>query len=267
MTLGYLRSGVRRRGFPAEAVNLFAAKIGITMATAVLDPGPLEACCREVLNLTAPRAMVCLDPILVEIASLPEGFPQSYDVPDFPADESSKKHSIPFSRKIYIDRSDFMSTDSDRSFRRLTPKQPVGLKYAGLVLAVKDIEVDPATGLAKTLKCEVVAGGEKPRAFIHWVEASSAVPIEVHLINRLFKSKTPEQAVGGYIADLAPDSLVIMSSAVADVAVGHASINPDRPYDTRFQFERLGYFCADVPNAAGRRVFNRTVELKEDKGK
>lgn len=255
-------TALKRRGFPPEAINMFCAKIGVTMSKVAFDPGMLEACVREVLNNTAKRVMAVLDPIKVTIANFPEAKARLLDVPNIPHDPSQGTHSIPFSSVIYIERSDFQQK-AEKGYRRLTPSQPVGLKYTGNVLSVESVVCDNR-GEVTELKARITPLEEtsKPKAFIHWV--SNPIPCEVRIYERLFRHKNPEdpeEVPGGFITDCNKDTLTVMNETLIDQSVKGAKI-----YD-RFQFERIGFFSIDTDTTANKLVFNKTVALKEDSGK
>jgi len=256
-------TALRRRGFPVEAINNFCAQLGLTGAQAVAEPSMLEASVRDVLNVTAPRVMVVLDPIKVTIVNLEEEA-IIVTAPDFPAVETSTTHQIRLEKVIYIERDDFMESSSDKGYRRLTPQQSVGLKHAGLVLTVENVTKN-ADGVVSELQVKCAAADKaekKPKAFIHWV--SAPVTCEVRLYERLFNHKNPEdsaQVPGGFITDCNRDSLKTISNALAD-----KSMLTVKPYDN-FQFERIGFFSVDTDSTADHLVFNRTVTLREDKGK
>ncbi|NWY00040.1 SYQ ligase, partial [Nothoprocta ornata] len=279
-------TALRRRGFPAEAINNFCARVGVTVAQATMEPHLLEACVREVLNEKAPRAMAVLEPLKVTITNFPA--PEALDVlvPNFPADESRGFHKVPFEPTIYIEETDFRE-DVDKGYKRLAPGQPVGLRHTGYVIAVQNVIKD-ASGRIMELEvtCTKSDAADKPKAFIHWV--SEPLACEVRLYERLFLHKNPEdpaEVPGGFLSDLNPDSLRVVDTALVDRSVVSA-----QPF-SKFQFERLGYFSVD-PDSSARKVrlaerggsvpsrrvlralppspqlvFNRTVTLKEDPGK
>lgn len=254
-------TALRRRGFPSEAINNFCAQMGVTGAQSSVDPSALEASVRDVLNITAPRALVVLDPLKITIKNFPHKESVEIQVPNYPSNPEKGSHSIWLDKVIYIERSDF-SENPEKGFRRLTPSQSVGLRYAGFVIKVSDVIKDE-NGALKELHCVCDSSEttEKPKAFIHWVSRPNE--IEVRLYEKLFKHKNPEDAnevPGGFLSDCNHDSLKIVT-AYADASVMNAKI-----YD-KYQFERIGYFSADPDSREGHLVFNRTVTLKEDAGK
>nr|XP_056709605.1 glutamine--tRNA ligase [Euleptes europaea] len=256
-------TALRRRGFPAEAINNFCAKVGVTVAQCTMEPHMLEACVREVLNEQAPRVMAVLEPLRVTITNFPAPH-QTLDVqaPNFPADETKGFHKVPFQSTVYIERSDFREVP-DKGYKRLAPSQPVGLRHTGYVIAVQNIIKD-TSGHVQELEvtCMKSEVAEKPKAFIHWV--SDPLVCEVRQYERLFLHKNPEdptEVPGGFLSDVNPNSLCVIEEALVDRSVGEA-----KPFD-KFQFERLGYFSLDPDSTDTKLVFNQTVTLKEDPGK
>ncbi|PVD25217.1 hypothetical protein C0Q70_15715 [Pomacea canaliculata] len=247
-------TALRRRGFPAEAINYFCAKVGVTMAQTVIDPIMLESCVREVLNVVAPRAMAVLEPLKVVIENFPADVTRrEVTVPNFPGDESRGSHIVPFTEVVFIERSDFRE-DADKNYKRLAVNQPVGLRHTGFVISVDRVIKNSEGEITELrVKCNSASDAAKPKGFIHWV--SEPLPCEVRLYERLFLHKNPEdsnEVPGGFLSDVNRDSLTVLSNAVVDVSVRSAKV-----FD-RFQFERNGFFSL---------VFNRTVTLKEDPGK
>ncbi|ESO91225.1 hypothetical protein LOTGIDRAFT_228742 [Lottia gigantea] len=255
-------TALRRRGFPAEAINLFCAKVGVTMAQTVIDPVLLESCIRDVLNITAPRVMCVFEPLKVTISNLPPDTPSEVTVPNFPADEKKGHHKVPLRNVIYIDQSDFREV-ADKSYKRLSTNQTVGLRHAGLVISVDKIIKDKNGRPSELLvSCKKSTETEKPKAFIHWV--SDGLECEIRLYERLFHHKNPEdpsEVPGGFLTDVNTNSLTVIPNALIDVSTKQA-----KTFD-KFQFERCGFFSVDPDSSAKRLVFNRTVSLKEDPGK
>ena len=250
-------AALRRRGFPAEAINDFCARIGVTGARMTVDPAMLEAVVRQNLNQSAPRTMVVLEPIKVVLTNIIGGVGCEVAVPDFP--ESEKCHKVAFGSTLFIDAEDFKE-EAEKGYRRLTSAQPVGLKHVGYVIKVTNIIRDSKGGI-KQINAEATPIKEsdaKPKAFIHWV--SDPVEVEVRLYERLFKHKSPEdpaEVPGGFLSDTNPDSIKVLK-CYAD-----KSILGSKVYD-RYQFERVGFFSVDPDSDNNNLVFNRTVSLKED---
>lgn len=254
-------TALRRRGFPPEAINKFCSKVGVTMAQTVTDPLLLESCVRDELNITAPRVMAVLEPLKVTIQNFDKEV--KLNVANFPQDPSKGSHEISFGKTIFIEQSDFKEV-AEKGFRRLTPDQSVGLKYAGMVIKLHKVVKDSNGKMSELLvNCESTETAEKPKAFIHWV--SSPLKCEVRLYERLFKHKNPEdpsEVPGGFITDCNKDSLTVISDALVEQTVKGAAV-----YD-KFQFERIGFFSIDPDSTKLKKlVFNRTIPLKEDPGK
>ncbi|BFF89765.1 probable glutamine--tRNA ligase [Drosophila madeirensis] len=255
-------TALRRRGFPAEAINNFCAQMGVTGAQIAVDPAMLEASVRDVLNVTAPRRLVVLEPLKVTIKNFPHAAPVQLEVPDFPQNPEKGSHKIILDRVIYIERGDFKE-EPEKGYRRLSPQQSVGLRHAGLVISVEEVVKHPATGDVVELICSSQSAeqAEKPKAFVQWV--SQPIPLEVRLYEQLFKHKNPEdtnEVPGGFLTDVCEHTISVVQ-AFADQALAQVKV-----YD-KFQFERIGFFSVDPDTSNNRIVFNRTVGLKEDSGK
>ena len=258
-------TALRRRGFPASAINNFCAQMGLTGALTCVDPNMLEACVRDDLNQNAKRTMAILEPLRLRLLNLPaEKRGITLEVPDFPSEPERGTHSIAFDDIIYIERSDFREANTEKRYRRLTLDQPVGLRYANFVISVQEIIKD-AEGQLQELFVNAIpieAVEKKPKAFIHWV--SRPVQCEVRLYERLFNHKNPEdkeQVPGGFLSDCNRDSLSVLTESLVDQSIASSAV-----YE-KFQFERMGYFSTDSDSTKDRLVFNRTVNLKEAAGK
>jgi len=251
-------TALRRRGFPPEAINSFCARMGVTGAQSVVDPMMLEASVRDVLNETAPRVMVVLNPLKLVISSCDK---TKVVVPDFPNDPAKGSHEVTLNKVVYIDGSDFKESP-EKGYRRLSPNQTVGLKHAGLVLTVEKVVKSSDGNVTEVqVSAEPVSNSNKPKAFIQWV--SDPARIEVRLYERLFNHKNPEDPTavpGGFLSDINPNSLKVETGFV------DKSILSAKHFD-KFQFERIGFFSVDPDSTARNLVFNRTVTLKEDAGK
>lgn len=252
-------AALRRRGYPAEAINNFCARMGVTGAQMTIDPSMLEAVVRSTLNLTAPRTMVVLEPLKVNIVNLKKN--QKITVPDFPDNPDKGSHEVTLSATIYIERSDFKEV-GEKGYRRLTPDQPVGLRHAGYVLKLLKVVARENDGQAAEIdvECCPVEKADKPKAFVHWV-GGQPLAVEVRLYERLFVHKVPDEVQGGFLQDVNENSLCVLKGALADRHLLHAKV-----YD-KFQFERMGFFSLDPDTNKDKIVFNRTVSLKEDAGK
>ncbi|KAJ8394750.1 hypothetical protein AAFF_G00041050 [Aldrovandia affinis] len=255
-------TALRRRGFPAVAINNFCARVGVTVAQTTTEPHLLEACVREVLNDSAPRAMAVLEPLKVTINNISHMTQVEVSVPDFPANEARGSHNVPFTNIIYIESSDFRE-EMEKGYKRLCPGQPVGLRHAGYVITLESCMKDVSGKVVElVVSCTSSDVAEKPKAFIQWV--SQPLQCEVRLYERLFLHKNPEdvsEVPGGFLSDINPDSMQVIDSALVD-----RSVLGSKAFD-KFQFERIGYFSVDPDSTEERMVFNRTVTLKEDPGK
>jgi len=257
----YTLSALRRRGFPPEAINWFCAKIGVTMAQTQIDLSMLEYCVRTVLNTTAPRAMAVLEPVKVTIENFPGSSTIELIAPNFPSDESKGSHKIYFDKVVYIDASDFQeNSEADKSYKRLSLSQPVGLRYSGYQISVKEVKKIPIRTVSELIvTCTKTSDEVKPKGWIHWV--SNPLKCEIRLYEKLFKHPNPEdpkEVPGGWLSDVNRDSIKIIQDALVDRSVLGAKV-----YD-KFQFERVGYFSVDKDSSEDMIVFNRTVTLKED---
>ncbi|KAF7632655.1 hypothetical protein Mgra_00007959 [Meloidogyne graminicola] len=263
-------TALRRRGIPPEVINKFVESLGITVAQTLIDPAMLDAFCRDYLNLTAPRTMAVLEPLKILIKNYEQiGFLPGHTlkVKHFPADpKCCEEWEIAFDKEIFIEKADFRE-EAEKSYRRLTLKQPVGLRHINLIIKVESIEKDEKTGEIKQLivNAEMALNNLiKPKAFIHWV--AKPIKCQVRLYEKLFLHKNPEdpiQVPGGFLTDINPNSLTILNNSLVDVSIA----NNAKPYD-KFQFERNGFFCVDAKELdKGNLVFNRTVSLREDVGK
>ncbi|MHB1457487.1 MAG: glutamine--tRNA ligase/YqeY domain fusion protein [Armatimonadota bacterium] len=256
-------AGLRRRGYTPEAIHEFCKKIGIAKNESIVDVAVLEDCVREDLNKKAPRVMAVMDPIKVVITNYPEGQTEYLDAVNNPEDPSAGVRQVPFGRELYIERDDFREDPPPKYFR-LIPGREVRLRYAYFIKCV-DVVKDE-NGEIVELQCtydpETKGGnaqdGRKVKATIHWVAIDQAVEAESRLYSHLFIKQDPEDVEEGmdYISNLNPDSLSVASCFV------EPSLTTAEP-GTRFQFERVGYFCVDKDSSAEKLVFNRTATLRD----
>jgi glutaminyl-tRNA synthetase len=254
--------GMRRRGYTPEAIRAFCDRIGVAKRENVVDVALLEHAVREDLNRRAPRVMGVLDPLKVVIENYPEGQTEEFEVLVNPEDPSAGMRKVPFSRELYIERDDFRE-DPPKKYFRLAPGREARLRGAYFVTCI-GFEKDPATSEITLLRCTydpATRGGDAPdgrkvKATLHWVSAEHALDVEVRLYDRLFTAETPGDS-GDYRADLNPNSLEVRPHCKIEPSVASAASG------TRYQFERLGYFCVDADSRPGALVFNRTVTLKD----
>jgi glutaminyl-tRNA synthetase len=258
-------SGLRRRGYTPEAIREFCARIGVARADSVVDVAQLEHSIREDLNRRAPRVMAVLRPLRVVIDNYPEERSEELDAVNNPEDPAAGTRKVPFSRVLYIERDDFRE-DPPKQFFRLAPGREVRLRYAYFVKCVGVVK-DASSGEITELRCTydpATRGGDSPdgrkvKATLHWVSAKHAIGAEVRLYDHLFAKPDPEEVNEGqdFFSNLNPNSL----ERLADCRV-EPSLRGTAP-GSRFQFERLGYFCVDRDSTADRPVFNRTVTLRD----
>jgi len=256
-------SGMRRRGYTPASIRNFSDTIGIAKRNNVIDVALLEHHVREDLNKVANRVMAVLDPLKVVITNYPEGQTEYLPAINNPEDETAGSRELPFSRELWIEKSDFME-DAPKKFFRMAPGREVRLKYAYFVTCnevIKDEEgnvtelhctYDPASKGGKS------PDGRKVRGAMHWVDAQNCLEAEIRLYDRLFNTESPDsEKEKDFKEFLNPDSLNIIEKAYIE-----PSVKGD-PYLTHYQFERTGYFNVDKDSSDEKMVFNRTVSLKD----
>jgi glutaminyl-tRNA synthetase len=259
-------SGMRRRGYPPEAIRNFCERIGVAKADSTVDFALLEFCVREILNKTAPRVMGVLRPLKVVIENYPEDRTEMLEAINNPEDPAAGTRQVPFSREIYIERDDFME-DPPKKFFRLAPGREVRLRYAYFITCT-DVIRDPDTGEVAQLRCTydpATRGGDAPdgrkvKGTLHWVSAADAMDAEVRLYNHLFAKENPNEVEAGktFADALNPNSLEILPGCKLEPGLARAEAGK------RYQFERIGYFCLDSRDATeANPVFNRIVTLRD----
>ncbi len=265
-------SGLRRRGYTPASIKNFCSTIGIGKSDSRISMGVLENEIRNDLNTNAERRMCVLDPIKVIIDNYPDDLVEEVTGKNHPQDPERGQRTLPFSKELYIERSDFME-EPPRKYHRLGPNREVRLRYGYLVQYVSHVK-DETTGEIVEIHCtydpESKGGsapdGRKVKGTIHWVSAAAGVPVTVNMYDRLFKVEDPEGDKDvDFLEQLNPDSQVVINNAIAE-----PSLSKMQPGES-VQFERQGYFCLDPvePEKDGKPVFNRTVTLRDswDKGK
>jgi glutaminyl-tRNA synthetase len=253
---------MRRRGYTPEAIRTFCDRIGVAKRENIVDVALLEHALREDLNRRAPRVMGVLNPLRLVIENYPEERTEAFGIVNNPEDAAAGTRQVPFSRVLYIERDDFME-NPPKKFFRLAPGREVRLRGAYFVTCTEVVK-DPASGEIVELRCSYdpatrggdALDGRKVKATLHWVSAAHALDAEVRLYDRLFNSETPG-ATREYKDDLNPASLQVLRGCKLEPSVAGAAAG------TRYQFERLGYFCVDSDSTHGALVFNRTVTLKD----
>jgi glutaminyl-tRNA synthetase len=258
-------SGIRRRGYTPEAVRNFCSAIGVSKTTGSIELAMLEHFVREDLNKRAARAMAVLHPLKVVIDNYPENQTEEMDAVNNPEDASAGSRKVPFSRVLYIEQDDFREVPPPKYFR-LSPGREVRLRYGYFITCTSVVKNDK--GEVVEVHCtydpETRGGnsppdGRKVRSTIHWVSAAHAVDAEVRIYENLFNKEDPNQTVEGedFTANLNPNSIELLTDAKLEPSLANAAPG------SRYQFERLGYFCVDPDSAPGKPVFNRTVALKD----
>jgi len=259
-------SALRRRGYTPAAIRRLADQIGVAKVNSIVDTAFLESCVREDLNKASRRAMVVLRPLRVVLTNYPEGRTELLDCVNNPEDPGAGMRQVPFSRLLYIEREDFIE-DPPKKFFRLSPGKEVRLRYAYFITCT-DVIKDPATGEVVELRCVYdpatrggdSADGRSPKATLHWVSAEHAIEAEVRLYDTLFTKRDPKDIEEGedWKSSLNPKSLEVVRGAKVEPMLR------DAPSGSRWQFERMGYFCVDTKDSKpGAPVFNRTVTLRD----
>jgi glutaminyl-tRNA synthetase len=253
--------GLRRRGFTPASIRLFAERAGVSKAHQWIDMAELERALRDDLDPKAPRAMAVTDPVRVVIGNWPEGQVERLSAPVHPHDESRGRREFLIGREVWIERDDFRPAP-EKGFFRLVPGGEVRLRY-GYIIRCERFETD-ASGKVTTIHATYdpatksgTPGARNVKGAIHWVAAADALPAEFRLYDRLFRVPDPDAEGGDYRDHLNPDSLKVLRGWVEPTL---AQATPD----VQWQFERLGYFCADrVDSRPGQLVFNKAVGLKD----
>lgn len=257
-------SGMRRRGYTPEALKLFCSRIGVSKTNGVTELAFLEYCLREDLNKRVPRVMGVLRPLKVVIDNYPEGQVEQVQAINNPEDARAGTRTLPFSRELYIEQEDFRE-DPPKQYYRLSPGREVRLRYAYLVTCtgvVKDsagnvvevhCEYDPAT------KGGDAPDGRKVKSTMHWLSAPHAEDAEVHLYDTLFTKENPDDVPEGadFTINLNPKSLEVLRGCKVEPGLSKAAPG------SRYQFERMGYFCLDKDSTPQNAIFNRTVTLRD----
>lgn len=258
-------SGLRRRGYTPESLRLFCDKIGVARFSSTIDVIILESSIREHLNAVAPRFMAVLDPIKVVLTNYPADQTEWMEAVNNPEDPTGGSRQIPFTRELYIERDDFMETPPSKFFR-LKPSGEVRLRY-GYIIRCDEVVKDAAGNIVQ-LNCTYdpttksgspTAIERKVKGTIHWVSASQSSEVEVRLYDRLFISETPDEAPEGktFLDNINPNSVRVVRGRVELELAKQAA-------GARVQFERNGYFCADIKDSIpGVPIFNRIVTLKD----
>lgn len=253
--------GMRRRGYPAEAIRIFCERIGVGKGASWIDLSVLEECVREQLNGTAFRRQAVLNPLKVTISNYSTDKVEELDAPNHPQQPDLGTRKLPFSHELYIDRDDFME-DPPKKFFRLGLGREVRLRNAYIIKCEEVIK--DASGEVIELRCSAdldtlgknPADGHKVKGIIHWVSAGQAAKVEVRLYDRLFNQENPDKAKN-YLDALNPESIQTTTALIEPELL-------DAQPGTTVQFERVGYFTVDSHDSQpGKPVFNRTVTLRD----
>lgn len=255
-------SGMRRRGYPADAIRRFSDVIGIAKRENIVDIGLLEFCVREQLNKTTNRVMAVLDPVKLVITNYPENTSELFAAENNPEDPESGTRDLPFSREVWIEREDFME-DAPKKFFRLTPGNMVRLKSAYIVKC--DGCLKDENGVVTEVHCTYLpesksgndTSGLTVKGTIHWVSVAHAYTAEVRLYDRLFRVEDPSNEDGDFKDYINPDSMHVLDKVYIEPSLAVATPG------TSVQFMRKGYFCVDTLSSPQHLIFNRTVTLKD----
>ena len=257
-------SGMRRLGFTPEAIRNFVSAAGVSRTNGIVELAMLEHFVREDLNKRVPRVMAVLRPLKVVIDNYPEGQVEEMDAVNNPEDEAAGKRKVPFSKVLYIEQDDFREVPP-KKYYRLSPGMEVRLRYGYFITAKSVVKNDQ--GEVVEVHCTydpASQGGNSPdgrkvKSTIHWVSAQHALDAEVRLYDKLFVKENPDDVEEGkdFTSNLNPQSLEVIPHAKLEPSLANA------PAESRYQFERLGYFCVDKDSKPGHPVFNRTVALKD----
>jgi glutaminyl-tRNA synthetase len=257
-------AGMRRRGYPPEAIRNFCARIGVAKNENLVDISLLEHCVQEDLNERAPRVMGVLRPLRVVIDDYPEGQMEEFECPNHPQNPSMGSRKVPFSRILYIEQDDFLE-NPPKKYYRLGPGREVRLRYSYIIKCVSMVK-DERTGEVVEVHCSYdpetrnapPRDGHKVEGVIHWISADHSAPAEVRLYDRLFQVADPASGEDDFTKCLNPRSLETLTSCRVESSLADAEPG------TRYQFERLGYFCVDSKDSfPGRLVLNRVVTLRD----
>ncbi len=255
-------SGLRRRGYTPESIRRFSEDVGVTKRDTVVDIARLENSLRENLNKISQRKMAVLDPLKIVITNYPSNETEYVDAINNPEDSNAGKRQLPFSKEIFIERSDFME-NPPKKFFRLGPGREVRLRYAYFITCKEVIKNE--NGIVELLHCTYdpktkggrAPDGRKVRGALHWVSVDHAINADIHVYDRLFISENPELG-GDFMKNLNPNSLKIIKSAKLEPSLKSADSS------STFQFERQGYFKKDEKNSSNKNnVFMLTVSLKD----
>ena len=257
-------SGLRRRGYPPEAIRDFCERIGVAKNDSIVDISLLEHCVREHLNEKAPRMMGVLSPLRLVIDNYPENKVEELACLRHPQKPEMGSRPVPFSGSLYIEQEDFLE-NPPRKYNRLSPGKEVRLRNAYIVKCVRVVK-DEKNGAVKEVHCtydpDTLTGppkdGRKVEGTIHWVSAAHSLPAEIRLYERLFAVSNPMGEKEEFTKYLNPNSMEVLTASRVEPSA------KDAPSGSRYQFERAGYFCLDpVDSSPEKLVFNRIATLRD----
>ncbi len=257
-------SGLRRRGYTPEAIRTFIEQIGVAKTQSTVDVSMLEHFLRQDLNDRCPRAMCVLDPLKIVIDNFPEDKVDYLEAQNHPKDPDMGTREVPFTRELYIERADFMEVAPNKKFKRLVLGREIRLRYAYFITCNEAIKNED--GEIVELRCsydpETRGGsapdGRKVKGTIHWVSAAKGVSVEIRLYDRLFKDENPESGDKNFMECINENSCETLSGCICEPGLKSA------PAESRFQFERQGYFVVDrFESTPENLIFNRTITLRD----
>ena len=259
-------SGLRRRGYSPQAIRNFCDSLAVAKTDGTVDMAQFEYFVREDLDKNAPRAMCVVRPLKVTVTNYPEGQEEWFELPNHPKDESMGMRKVPFSRNLIIEQEDFAEVPP-RKWKRLT--QGVAVRLRGSYVITCEEVIKDAEGNVIELKCTYDPAtkganpeGYKAKGVVHWLSADNSVPCEVREYDRLFAEENPDaDKERDFLEFINPDSLVVVEGSRCEVGLANAAV------ESRYQFERTGYFCVDSESSEDKLVFNRTVGLRDSWGK
>lgn len=259
-------SGLRRRGYSPQAIRNFCDSLAVAKTDGTVDMAQFEYFVREDLDKNAPRAMCVVRPLKVTITNYPEDQEEWCELPQHPKDETMGVRKVPFSRNLLIEQDDFAEVPP-RKWKRLT--QGVAVRLRGAYVITCEEVIKDTQGNVVELKCTYDAAtkganpeGYKPKGVIHWVSADNSVACEVREYDRLFAVESPDgDKERDFLEFINPESLVVVTGSRCEAGLAEAAV------ESRYQFERTGYFAVDPDSNAERLVFNRTVGLRDSWGK
>ncbi|MQG90700.1 MAG: glutamine--tRNA ligase, partial [SAR202 cluster bacterium] len=260
-------SGLRRRGYTPGAIRDFCSRIGVTKNEQQIESSVLDNCVREDLENNAPRAFAVIDPLKIVIENYPKDQVEQFEALNHPNFPNMGSRQVPFSRELYIDRQDFLE-DPPKKFFRLAPGKEVRLRYAYLITCTSVIR--DSDGEISELRCSYdpesrggnAPDGRKVKGTLHWVSIQHAVDAEVRQYDHLFQHADPTAVHGEDLLNLVnPDSKTVIKNSKVEPGL------IDAVTGASYQFERVGYFCVDPESTSSHLVFNRTIELRDSRGK